>query len=125
MSKYPVVILLVGLSLLMFVPQEGMAQDRDEEAITSDPLLYGLASFILPGLGQYLNGEPGKALAHLLIAVAIPLICDLITYYSFPFYYPRYRICTLVYVGWAAYSAIDAYQTAKRKGRGGTLSFTP
>lgn len=122
-KRLPIVIMLVAvtsLAVLAVLPEVGVAQERQEQV---DPLLYGLASFVLPGLGQYLNGESGKALAHLLIAVAIPLVCDLVTYYTFPFYYPRYRICTLAYVGWAAYSAIDAYQTAKR--RGGTLIFTP
>lgn len=121
MAKRLVVFLLVAFVLLAVLPVGGVAQERK---VTADPLLFGVASFVLPGLGQYLNGESGKALAHLLIAAAIPLVCNLITYFAFPFdYYPRYSLCALAYLGWAAYSAMDAYQTAKR--RGGTLPFTP
>ncbi|MCX7751056.1 MAG: hypothetical protein N2320_05940, partial [Candidatus Bipolaricaulota bacterium] len=35
------------------------------------PLLHGLASFVVPGFGQYLNGEYEKALVHFGVAVGI------------------------------------------------------
>jgi len=122
MAQRLIAVLLVAVMALALIPVGGAAQAQEgQERI--DPLLAGLASFVVPGLGQYLNGEPGKALAHLIIAAAIPLVCDLVTYYTFPFYYPRYRLCAVIYLGWAAYSAIDAYQTAKRKGA--PLPFIP
>jgi hypothetical protein len=122
MFKYPVVLLLVGLSLLVFVPQEGMAQGREEEALTSDPFLYGLASFILPGLGQYLNGQRGKAIAHFLIAVAIPVTCYYAAFFTSPL--PIFPICTLLSLAWHAYSGIDAYETAATR-RSARLLFVP
>jgi hypothetical protein len=49
--------------------QQGPAKCR----LKADPLLPGAASFLIPGLGQFLNGEDGKGLTHLLIAIVLPL----------------------------------------------------
>jgi uncharacterized membrane protein len=111
MAKY-ILVLLVGVGLLVILPVVGTAQE-ELEVRPREPLLYGLASFVLPGLGQYLNEEPGKALSHFLIAVAIPVGCYYV-HYTLPYYYPLYPVCGLLSLGWAAYSAIDAYETAKR-----------
>lgn len=107
MRKRFIIILLLGMVLLAFLPTTAMAQEERE------PLLYGLASFVLPGLGQYLNEEPGKAVSHFLIAVALPVLCYYINY-TLPYRYPLYPVCGLLSLGWAAYSGIDAYETAKR-----------
>ncbi len=40
-------------------------------AQTNDAWIPGLASFVLPGLGQFINDEMDKALIHLGIAVAL------------------------------------------------------
>ena len=111
MAKRILIALLLGMVLLVLLPTVGMAQEGAERR---DPLLYGLASFILPGLGQYLNDEPGKALTHFIIAAAIPVVCYTVTYYTIPYWYPRYTLCGLASLGWAAMSAMDAYETAKR-----------
>jgi len=110
MTKRILIALLFGTVLLALMPAVGVAQEGVRER---DPLLYGLASFVLPGLGQYLNEEPDKALSHFLIAAALPLACYFVTYYTLP-WYPRYTLCSLLSLGWHAYSAIDAYETAKR-----------
>lgn len=77
-----------------------------------DPVLYGLASFFLPGLGQYLNGEPDKAIVHFLVAVSIPTV----GYYlaSITRSPVLERTIPLLQFGWSVYSALDAYRTAKR-----------
>lgn len=111
MVKRILIVLLFGMVLLALLPSVGMAQ---EQAQPRDPLLYGLGSFILPGLGQYLNDEPGKALTHFIIAAAIPVACYIVTRYTIPYWYPRYALCGLASLGWAAMSAMDAYETAKR-----------
>jgi hypothetical protein len=100
------VIVAIGASI--FFPMVGIAQESKEE---KDPLLYGLASFVLPGLGQYLNNEPNKTLSHFLIAVAIPVVCPLL-FSNYP-YILSSSLCALLQLGWHAYSAIDAYETAK------------
>jgi len=102
------IVIAIGVSI--FFPMVGIAQGDKEE---KDPLLYGLASFVLPGLGQYLNGEPNKALSHFLIAVAIPVVCPLL-FPSYP-YVLSSSLCMLLQLGWHAYSAIDAYETAKKQ----------
>lgn len=112
------VIFLVGVSLLLFMPQEGVAQERGQ-TLTSDPLIPGLASFILPGFGQYINGQRGKAFTHFLIAVAIPVGCYYTSFLAFPI--PLFPLCGLLSLGWHAYSAIDAYETA----RGGSVVLRP
>jgi len=81
----------------------------EEPSLT--PLLHGTASLILPGLGQYFNGEYDKALTHFLVLVAI----DVGTWYLgeiLPWWYPRYYLLSGLHALWAIYSAIDAYETA-------------
>ena len=81
----------------------------EEPSLT--PLLHGTASLILPGLGQYLNGEYDKALTHFLVLVAI----DVGTWYLgeiLPWWYPTYYLVGGLHALWAIYSAIDAYETA-------------
>lgn len=121
MIKQIVIVVMLGVVVLALLPTVGMAQEKPR---SRDPLLYGLASFVLPGLGQYLNEEPGKALTHFLIAVAAPVACYAITYYTVPYYLPRYSLCGLVSLGWGAYSAIDAYETAKRFNKKQGLALT-
>lgn len=113
MTKRIFILLLIGMVLLALLPTMGMAQERVQER---DSLLYGLGSFIIPGLGQYLNDEPGKALAHFIIAVAIPTVCEIVTDYVPHQRLPwrlRRALCGLLSLAWHAHSAIDAYEIAE------------
>ncbi|MGQ9700796.1 MAG: hypothetical protein ACUVQS_07110 [Candidatus Bipolaricaulaceae bacterium] len=98
---------LVTVVLLISVPVGGLAKER---LTRRDPVLYGLSSFVLPGLGQYLNGEPDKALFHFLIAVALPIMC----YYALPYHPVSATVCPMLSLGWHVYSGIDAYEMAQR-----------
>lgn len=73
------------------------------------PLIRGLASFVIPGLGQYLNGEYEKALTHFVVIVLVDVgsqyVGDLLPGY------PNW-ITGALHTLWALYSAVDAYQTA-------------
>jgi len=75
----------------------------------------GLASLVLPGLGQFLNDEIDKAILHLGIAIAL----DVGAYYAaalLPFSYYSYPIVGLVHLAWGIYSGLDAYNVAKDRG---------
>jgi len=75
----------------------------------------GVASLVLPGLGQFLNDEVDKAFLHLGIAIAL----DVGAYYAaslLPFSFYTYPIVGLVHLGWGLYSAFDAYNVAKEQG---------
>lgn len=112
MIKRIFILLLIGTVMVALLPTTGMAQERVRPR---DPLLHGLASFIIPGLGQFLNDEPGKALSHFIIAVAIPTVCELVRH-ILPRPLPwrlRHALCSLLSLVWHAHSAIDAFETAE------------
>ena len=76
----------------------------------------GIASLVLPGLGQFLNDEVSKAFLHLGVAVAL----DVGAYYAatllpFSSLY-TYPLVGLVHLAWGLYSAYDAYSVAKDQG---------
>ena len=54
-------LLLAVLSILLV----GFGAMGEEPSPT--PLIRGVASFVIPGLGQYLNGEYEKALTHFVV----------------------------------------------------------
>ena len=75
----------------------------------------GVASLVLPGLGQFLNDEVDKAFLHLGIAIAL----DIGAYYAaalLPFSYYSYPLVGLVHLAWGLYSGLDAYNVAKDRG---------
>ena len=99
-----VVVVVVALSLL-FVTFGATAQDNDA-------WIPGLASFVLPGLGQLLNDEVDKAIIHFGVDVAIiaagyyiGLLLP-IGFYAIP----------ALHLGWAVFSGFDAYNVAKDTG---------
>ncbi len=89
--------LVVGL----FVP--ALAQDSNEAWIP------GLASFVIPGLGQLLNDQIDRALIHFGVDVAI-----YVAGFTVGAYIPyTWYIVPAAHLAWAAYSGIDAYNVAK------------
>jgi len=101
--KKVMVVAVVALSVL-FVAFGASAQD--------DAWIPGLASFVLPGLGQILNDQVDKAILHFGVDIAIVAV----GYYVgtlMPFAY--YAIPAL-HLGWALYSGLDAYNVAKDQG---------
>jgi hypothetical protein len=79
------------------------------------PLIHGIASFAIPGLGQYLNAEYDKALTHFAVDVALVLgggyLATVLPYPGFSLYWGVGLIHTL----WALYSGWDAYTVALRR----------
>ncbi len=84
-------------------------------AQTNDAWIPGLASFVLPGLGQFINDETDKAILHFGVAIAL----DVGAYYVaalLPFSYYSYPLVGLVHLAWGVYSGLDAYDVAKSNG---------
>ncbi len=99
-SKLLAFLLLLGL-LLFTSSTISLAND-------TSPAVPAIASFILPGAGQFINDQPDKALTHFVIGVGIYSI------YSLPFVWRSslYRVLPVLNLAWSGYSAYDAYQVA-------------
>jgi len=102
--KKLVVVLCVIVSL--------MATTFGAMAQTNDAWIPGLASFVLPGLGQLLNDEMDKAILHFGVDVAI---VGLGYYVGSLLPFGFYAIPAL-HLGWAIFSGFDAYDVAKDTG---------
>jgi TM2 domain-containing membrane protein YozV len=85
-------------------------------AQNNDAWIPGLASFVIPGVGQFINDQVEKAIWHLGITVALSAGSYFIAT-SFPFgYYYTIPLIGLVNLGWRIYSGLDAYNVAKDQG---------
>ncbi len=108
--KYVLVSVLV-IVILSMSSMLAAAQTRSEAWIP------GLASFLIPGLGQLLNDEPDKAILHFGVDVAILVGGGYIASIMPPYYwYSGYSIVGLAHLAWSLYSGYDAYTVAKEKG---------
>jgi len=88
-----------------------------QTAPRTDAWVPGLASFIIPGLGQLLNDQMDKAIIHFGVAVGISvggsLISSVLSYNGFWY---GYSVVAAAYLVWSAYSGLDAYNVAKDQG---------
>jgi len=95
-----------------------LAQDTAPECrMKGDAFLFGGASFLLPGLGQFFAGEDGKALMHIAIALGLPIAVYVVAI-SISRVSPELAAVLIVtsplaYLGWSVVSAMDAYNTSK------------
>ena len=106
--KKAVVVLVIAVGVLVGMTVSAGAQP-------TDAWIPGFASLLIPGLGQFLNDEVGKAFTHLGVAVAI----NVAGYYAnvlFPLGYYGYPIWGLAHLSWSLYSAYDAYTVASERG---------
>ncbi|MGB2983686.1 MAG: hypothetical protein WBC63_07505 [Candidatus Bipolaricaulia bacterium] len=97
-------VVVVALSLL-FVAIGTSAQDNDA-------WIPGLASFVLPGLGQVLNDQVDRAIVHFGVDVAIWAV----GFYVGMFFPYGYYAIPALHLGWAVFSGFDAYNVAKDTG---------
>lgn len=111
---------LVGIVLLAIASlasTTAVAQSQTEAWVP------GLASFLIPGLGQLLLDEPDKAILHFGVDVAILVGGGYVASIMSPYYwYSGYSLVGLAHLAWSLYSGYDAYTTAKEKGF--TLGFS-
>lgn len=96
-----------------------LAQDEAPECrLKGDPLLFGVSSFVLPGLGQFFGGQDGKALLHLVVGVGLPiafvLVGSALAVVSPRLGFTLILASPLAYLGWSVFSAIDAHDTGEQ-----------
>jgi len=80
-----------------------------------DEWVPGLASFVLPGLGQLLNDQMDRAIIHFAVDVGIIAL----GYYAaalMPLGAVAFYAVPALHLGWAIYSGLDAYNVAKDQG---------
>jgi hypothetical protein len=79
-------------------------------AASSDAWIPGLASFVVPGLGQLINDQMDKAILHFVVGVGIGALGYGIGWYVLP---GAWYLTPALYFAWSLYSAYDAYTVAK------------
>jgi len=109
MRKCVLILLMVAI-LLVGIVVTGNAQEN------TDVWIPGIASFCIPGFGQLLNDEMGKAVLHFGVDVALWVGgVYLVALLPSPGYY-SYSLIGLAHVVWSLYSGYDAYTVAKERG---------
>ena len=110
----------VALAVVVGVGMVGWARQEPNPI----PLIHGIASFAIPGLGQYLNEEYDKALTHFAVDVALVVgggyLAAILPYPGFSLYWG----VGVVHALWAFYSGWDAYQVALQR-EGISLEVSP
>ncbi len=97
-------LLFVSVLLITSIGGQSLAQDRLSPAVPA------IASFFLPGTGQFINNQPNKAITHFLVGALIYSSYS-VTYFSGS-YYTYYNLLPALNLAWSGYSAYDAYQVA-------------
>ncbi len=88
------------------------AQKAPACRVKGDPLIFGAASFLVPGLGQFMNGQDGKGLLHLAVAIALPTVAGFLIFTLNPPLPIALLVPSALYLGWSVLSAMDAYEVA-------------
>ncbi|HHR85604.1 MAG TPA: hypothetical protein ENL23_04575 [Candidatus Acetothermia bacterium] len=104
------IVVMVGLLVVMTAGVFAQTSSK------SDAWVPGLASFLIPGLGQLLNDQMDKAIIHFGVDVAILVGGGYISYLLPYGYWYSYSIVGLAHLAWSAYSGLDAYNVAKEQG---------
>lgn len=99
----------------------GLQEDIPNCRFVGDSLIPAAGSFLIPGLGQFANGQDGKGFLHLGVALALPTaFYFLATALNNPLmgYGTLALIFPILQLGWHAYSAYDAYGVNQEYCRG-------
>ncbi len=113
-------VLMVG-DVAFAAAQEGVItplslDEAPDCRLEGDPLLFGVASFFVPGLGQFFNGQDGKALLHIVVALGLPVAiyaAGIILVRVSPEIAGLLFVSSpLLYLGWGAWSGMDAYNVS-------------
>jgi len=84
------------------------AQSQSGPEVTCDPFLSGIASFVIPGWGQWLNGERSKAVTHIVVGLGLTAGSILL--------WPTTAalLAGLGRTAWGLYSTYDAFASCVR-----------
>lgn len=108
--KKAIVASLIVASLLVVMTISVNAQEKNTEA-----WIPGIASFLIPGLGQLLNDELDKAIVHFVVDIAI-IAGGWYVAALLPYGWYGYSAVGLAHLAWSLYSGYDAYTVAKETG---------
>jgi len=108
--KKAMVVLVIAVGVLVGMTLSAGAQP-------TDAWIPGLASFLIPGIGQFLNEEIQKGIVHLIVGTTIPVAGGAVVAALPSVYRPAgiamVGIATLAY---RLHSGYDAYTVAKETG---------
>jgi len=108
-------VVIVGIIVALVLVGGGElfgAQKAPACRVKGDPLIFGAASFLVPGLGQFMTGQDGKGLLHLGVAIALPSVAWFLIVTLSPPLPIAYLVPSVLYLGWSVLSAMDAYEVA-------------
>lgn len=105
----------VLISLMVAILLVGIVVTSNAQENT-DAWIPGIASFCIPGFGQLLNDEMGKAVLHFGVDVALWVGGVYLAPFLFEAGLYGYPLIGLVHVVWSLYSGYDAYTVAKERG---------
>ena len=106
-------IIMAVVCIITFVGQSALAVEANPTRTKKEPIIAGLASLMLPGVGQAYVQDwkfTGKPITHLAVYIGIYAV-------GYGLAYVTYGIGSLVWFLaplWALYSAIDAYNDANK-----------
>jgi TM2 domain-containing membrane protein YozV len=108
--KKGLVVLLIAAGLFTVMGASAGAQ-------THDAWIPGIASFLIPGLGQLLNDQVDKAIVHFGLGLGIPVVGALaVSILPWEVRAPGYSAVALATIIYRVYSGLDAYNVAKKTG---------
>jgi len=104
-------IIMAAVCMITFIGQAALAVEAGPTPTKKEPLIAGVASFIIPGLGQAYVRDwkfEGKPITHLAIGVGIGIAGSVLSVVGIGI------LILLLYPLWSIYSAIDAAGEANK-----------
>lgn len=109
MARLTIAVGSLVLGFLFLIPSVPVLGQEEAPAVKCDPFINGAASLLIPGWGQWLNGEKEKAVMHLVVGLGLSVGAVLL--------YPT-NLALLLGAArsvWSLYSVYDAFTTCLQK----------
>ena len=111
MVKTAVLVVTLSLLVVAALGNGGPVYAQDQQAqpeVSCDPFMSGIASMLIPGWGQWMNGQRSKAVTHIVVGFGTAAGGFLLAGT------PAGLISWLARVGWGFYSTYDAFASCVR-----------